>query len=339
MPALFRAWTTRCIWPLPSSHQTLSPCLRTSARRTLSTWASCLTVTSTLSSAACNCTCQRRRPSSRSTGASAWLSRVAPCHGQPAAASAAAATVVLSGQVPANAAPMCSAMNPVSTSPRQNAGCSRHSARKPWLLATPSSTQSCSARCSLRRASSRVRACATSLATMESESGGTTAPSLKPWSTRTSCPSAGGRQHSTGPPCGRKPALTSSAVRRAPIAWPAKTTSSCVKSSGAPPPPPQTPPAGPPRGRDAAPPTPGRRARLDRVAVEYHVILRQRQRLACGHTQLPLHQIQPGDGLGHGVLDLQPRVHLHEVERARTVEQKFHGARADIADGVGRVDG
>jgi hypothetical protein len=40
----------------------------------------------------------------------------------------------------------------------------------------------------------------------------------------------------------------------------------------------------------------------------------QRQRLAGGHAQLPLDQVEPGDHLGDRVLHLQPRVHLHEVE-------------------------
>jgi hypothetical protein len=41
----------------------------------------------------------------------------------------------------------------------------------------------------------------------------------------------------------------------------------------------------------------------------------QRQRLAGGDAQLPLDQVEPGDHLGDRVLDLQARVHLHEVER------------------------
>ena len=44
-------------------------------------------------------------------------------------------------------------------------------------------------------------------------------------------------------------------------------------------------------------------------------LLRQRQRLAGGDAQLPLDQVEPGDHFGHRMLDLQPRVHLHEVER------------------------
>ena len=40
----------------------------------------------------------------------------------------------------------------------------------------------------------------------------------------------------------------------------------------------------------------------------------ERQRLAGGDAELPLDQIEPGDRLGHRMLDLQPRVHLHEPE-------------------------
>ena len=58
----------------------------------------------------------------------------------------------------------------------------------------------------------------------------------------------------------------------------------------------------------------GADARLDRVTVDAQLVLLQRQRLAGGDAQLPLHQIQARDGLGHRVLDLQPRVHLHEEE-------------------------
>ena len=57
-------------------------------------------------------------------------------------------------------------------------------------------------------------------------------------------------------------------------------------------------------------------ARLDRVAVDRELVLRLRQRLAGRDAQLPFDEIEPGDHLGDRMLDLQPRVHLHEVERA-----------------------
>ena len=80
-------------------------------------------------------------------------------------------------------------------------------------------------------------------------------------------------------------------------------------------------------------------ARLDRVAVDGQLLLAQRQRLAGGHAQLPFHQVQPGDHLGHRVLDLQPRVHLHEVEAAVLVGDELHRAGADIAHRLGGIDG
>ena len=50
------------------------------------------------------------------------------------------------------------------------------------------------------------------------------------------------------------------------------------------------------------------------MAAQRHLVLRQRQWLARCDAQLPLDQIEPGDRLRDRVLDLQPGVHLHEVE-------------------------
>jgi hypothetical protein len=44
------------------------------------------------------------------------------------------------------------------------------------------------------------------------------------------------------------------------------------------------------------------------------LVLLQRQRLAGSDAQLPLDQVEAGDGFGHRMLHLQPRVHLHEEE-------------------------
>ena len=65
----------------------------------------------------------------------------------------------------------------------------------------------------------------------------------------------------------------------------------------------------------------------------------QRQRLAPRDAQLPFDQVLAGDHLGHRMLDLQPRVHLHEVEGAVRVDDELHRAGADIADGLGRAHG
>ncbi len=61
----------------------------------------------------------------------------------------------------------------------------------------------------------------------------------------------------------------------------------------------------------------GREADLDRVAVEPHLGLLDRQRLAGRDAQLPFDQIEAGDRLGHRVFYLQAGVHLHEVEADR----------------------
>ena len=59
----------------------------------------------------------------------------------------------------------------------------------------------------------------------------------------------------------------------------------------------------------------GAEPRLDRVAVKRGCPIAARvKRLAHRDAQLPLDQIDAGDRLGHRMLDLQPRVHLHEVE-------------------------
>ena len=50
------------------------------------------------------------------------------------------------------------------------------------------------------------------------------------------------------------------------------------------------------------------------VAIHAQFVLAQRQGFATGHAQLPLHQVQPGDGFRDWMLDLQPGIHLHEEE-------------------------
>ena len=62
----------------------------------------------------------------------------------------------------------------------------------------------------------------------------------------------------------------------------------------------------------------------------------ERQRLARGDPDLLAHEIEAGDQLGHRVLDLEPRVHLHEVELAVGVEQVLHRADVGVADRLDR---
>ena len=73
-------------------------------------------------------------------------------------------------------------------------------------------------------------------------------------------------------------------------------------------------------------------------------VLRERQRLAGGDAELPFDEVEPGDRLGDGVLDLEARVRLDEVpgrtlgERA-SLDQELDRARAGVAGGRGQPDG
>ncbi len=55
-------------------------------------------------------------------------------------------------------------------------------------------------------------------------------------------------------------------------------------------------------------------AALDGVAAQLDILLRDGQRLAFGDGELQMDEVEAGDELGDGVLDLQARVHLEEVE-------------------------
>ncbi len=66
---------------------------------------------------------------------------------------------------------------------------------------------------------------------------------------------------------------------------------------------------------------------LDRVPGQPHVVLAQAQRAALGHGDLLGDQVEPADGLGDRMLNLDPRVHLQEVEgAARGVDEELDGA-------------
>ena len=52
-----------------------------------------------------------------------------------------------------------------------------------------------------------------------------------------------------------------------------------------------------------------------------------------------VHQVESGDGLGDGMLDLQTSVHLQEVELAVLVDEKLDGAGRLVADRLGQRHG
>ena len=83
----------------------------------------------------------------------------------------------------------------------------------------------------------------------------------------------------------------------------------------------------------------GVKAHLDGMAIEFDLILGQRQWPAFGDHQLPGYQILTGDQFGDRVFHLQAGVHFQEVEVAVFVDQEFHSAGAFVAAGQGGFDG
>ena len=79
-------------------------------------------------------------------------------------------------------------------------------------------------------------------------------------------------------------------------------------------------------------------AALDRVPAQAHVLLPHRERLALRDQDLLADEIEPGDELGHGVLDLDPRVHLHEEVLARRRQEPLDRAGGAVARRPRRVD-
>ncbi len=83
----------------------------------------------------------------------------------------------------------------------------------------------------------------------------------------------------------------------------------------------------------------GVEAALDGMAALAQVSLPERQLLARSDPDLPLRQVQADDHLGDGVLDLEPGVHLEEVEVARVgIDDELDRARVAVADRRGRGD-
>ena len=80
---------------------------------------------------------------------------------------------------------------------------------------------------------------------------------------------------------------------------------------------------------------------LDGVSRRCDFVLRERQGEARGDLQLPVNQIDSGDHFRDRVLDLQARVHFHEIKTVRSVDlvtfdDELHRAGALIADRLRR---
>src|SRR3569623_1209485 len=78
-------------------------------------------------------------------------------------------------------------------------------------------------------------------------------------------------------------------------------------------------------------------AALDGVALEHPLVLGEAELLARGDADLLAHQVDAGDALGDGMLDLQTGVHLDEEELA-VLPQELDGADAEVADLLDGLD-
>src|SRR5688500_4570221 len=78
-------------------------------------------------------------------------------------------------------------------------------------------------------------------------------------------------------------------------------------------------------------------AAFDGMTFQYNVSLPKSELFAGSHANLRLHQINPGDGLSNGMLDLQACIHFYEIELV-FFEQKLERAHPAIADALACVD-
>ena len=71
-------------------------------------------------------------------------------------------------------------------------------------------------------------------------------------------------------------------------------------------------------------------ATFDRVTDHDHVVLSEAERFAFSHANLIPNNIGQRHHFSDGMLDLNPRVHLHEIETIVIVEQELEGACTGI---------
>src|ERR1700712_4711819 len=75
------------------------------------------------------------------------------------------------------------------------------------------------------------------------------------------------------------------------------------------------------------------------MSSDFKVLLFEHQLFALGYSDLLLDKVEPGDKLGHGVLDLQPGVHLKKIEIEFIVKNKFHCSNAGVFACSGKTYG
>ena len=75
------------------------------------------------------------------------------------------------------------------------------------------------------------------------------------------------------------------------------------------------------------------------MAVKCDVGLPEPEGFAGGDPQLVGDEVPARDQLRDGMLDLEPRIHLEEVDLARVVEKELARSGAPVADGAGEFEG
>ncbi len=75
------------------------------------------------------------------------------------------------------------------------------------------------------------------------------------------------------------------------------------------------------------------------MAFDFNVALGMLQRLARGEQNLVADQVNAGDFLGHGMLDLDALVDFQEIEIALVIHDEFDGAGIGVMGGFGDSDG
>src|SRR6185312_8868597 len=76
-----------------------------------------------------------------------------------------------------------------------------------------------------------------------------------------------------------------------------------------------------------------------RPAGERNVLLRERERFAGRDPDHLLDEVDTGDQFGHGMLDLQPRVHLEEEEALVLTGDELDRAGGIVIHGPCKCDG
>src|SRR5450756_836972 len=83
----------------------------------------------------------------------------------------------------------------------------------------------------------------------------------------------------------------------------------------------------------------GRDAALHCPTARPYVVVHRRKLLARGNAQLPLDKIESSYELRHGMLHLEPRIHLEEVEIRVRAKKKLTSPRIDVSGSADNAHG